>query len=147
MLNQPNHVIDGLYIGNFQSATKLGVLVDKYKISHIIVCGKALKCHFPDDFKYLMISIDDSHDQDIHQYFESTNAFIKLGTENNGKVLVHCHAGVSRSATLVLAYLMYEYHMTLDDAKALLKSKRPCTCPNRGFLLQLEAYEAQLKQV
>ena len=94
-----------------------------------------------------MISIDDSHDQDIHQYFQSTNEFIKSATTNNGNVLVHCHAGVSRSATLVLAYLMYEYNMSLEDARALLKSKRPCTCPNRGFLTQLESYETQLKQL
>ncbi|KAJ8286133.1 hypothetical protein GJAV_G00034910 [Gymnothorax javanicus] len=54
----------------------------------------------------------------------------------NGKILVHCAVGVSRSATLVLAYLMIREHMTLVDAIKTVNDRRGII-PNRGFLRQL----------
>lgn len=61
----------------------------------------------------------------------------------SGKVLVHCHVGVSRSATLVLAYLMLKQHLTLVEAICAVKENRGVT-PNRGFLRQLIKLDCQL---
>ena len=60
------------------------------------------------------------------------------------RVLVHCRAGVSRSATLVIAYLMKRHGMSLDDALAHVRAKRPRIAPNEGFIQQLRAFEASL---
>lgn len=63
-----------------------------------------------------------------------------------GVVLVHCYLGRSRSATIVLAYLMARRQMRLADALAFLKQIRPQIEPNSGFHRQLQAYEQQLTQ-
>lgn len=60
-----------------------------------------------------------------------------------GKVLVHCHVGVSRSATLVLAYLMLKQNLTLVEAICAVKESRG-VIPNRGFLRQLIKLDEQL---
>ncbi|CAF3827500.1 unnamed protein product, partial [Rotaria magnacalcarata] len=56
----------------------------------------------------------------------------------------HCAAGISRSATIVLAYLMKYHHNTLKEAFFFLIEKRPQIWPNEGFLLQLLRYETEL---
>uniref|UniRef100_A0A8C6V0Q2 Dual specificity protein phosphatase 26 n=1 Tax=Neogobius melanostomus TaxID=47308 RepID=A0A8C6V0Q2_9GOBI len=66
-----------------------------------------------------------------------------LQTYPQGKVLVHCHVGVSRSATLVLAYLMLKQNLTLVEAICLVKENRG-VIPNRGFLRQLIDLNRQL---
>jgi protein-tyrosine phosphatase len=52
---------------------------------------------------------------------------------NRGAVLVHCYAGVSRSATCVIAYLMQEKHMGFEEAFSFASKKRPVIFPNMGF--------------
>ena len=72
----------------------------------------------------------------LKRRFQEGIDFIKLAMEK-GKVLVHCYAGVSRSATIVLAYLMQEHNLSFNAAYKLVKSKRPFISPNDGFRSQL----------
>lgn len=62
-----------------------------------------------------------------------------------GKVLVHCTVGVSRSATLVLAYLMIRQNLTLVEAIKTVKDHRG-VIPNRGFLRQLNGLDGILRE-
>lgn len=55
-------------------------------------------------------------------------------------MLVHCYAGVSRSSSFVIAYLINKYLMTYDDAKDKVKKRRPCIQPGDGFIHQLRSY-------
>ncbi|KAG7270621.1 hypothetical protein CRUP_010916 [Coryphaenoides rupestris] len=75
--------------------------------------------------------------------FQSAASFIHGALSRGGRVLVHCHVGVSRSATLVLAYLMLKQKLTLVDAICAVKDKRGVV-PNRGFLRQLIQLDGQL---
>lgn len=81
----------------------------------------------------------------LDRYFDEACDFIgkAVGTKKtgtlNGKILVHCKEGVSRSASLVLAYLVRDQEMTLKDAVRLVRSKREIS-PNQGFLQQLIDY-------
>lgn len=68
--------------------------------------------------------------------------FIKGAGKDN--VLVHCRSGVSRSATLVIAYCMKVRGATVDQAYLYLKRKRPLVSPISGFHRQLKEYEKQL---
>ena len=63
---------------------------------------------------------------------------------NNGKVLVHCQAGVSRSATICIAYLMYHKRVPMEQAYDYLKGRRSVIAPNVNFMCQLMEYEAEL---
>lgn len=63
-------------------------------------------------------------------------------TMGEGTVLVHCHAGISRSVAIVLAYLMHMRKISVQDALNLIRSRRPIADPNSGFMHQLELYES-----
>ena len=66
----------------------------------------------------------------MHRFMK--NAFLE-----GGRVLVHCHAGISRSATTVISYLMKEHGMALNPATQLVRSRRWFINPNPGFVKQL----------
>ena len=65
--------------------------------------------------------------------------------KKKGGVFVHCYAGVSRSATLCIAYLMCHCKLSFLEAMRCVRRARPVTCPNSGFMQQLEVYEQRLK--
>ena len=61
-------------------------------------------------------------------------------------VYVHCHQGISRSATIIISYVMKTQGMTCDAALALVQAQRICVRPNTGFLEQLRIYELKLAE-
>ena len=63
------------------------------------------------------------------------------GQEQENRVLVHCLAGMSRSVTIVIAYLLATTPMTTEEATEFVRSKRSIIRPNYGFIKQLEQYE------
>uniref|UniRef100_A0A8C3THJ7 Dual specificity protein phosphatase n=1 Tax=Catharus ustulatus TaxID=91951 RepID=A0A8C3THJ7_CATUS len=83
---------------------------------------------------------------DISQFFFSAAQFIHNALNTPGaKILVHCAVGVSRSASLVLAYLMINHHLPLVEAIKTVKEHRWIS-PNRGFLKHLRNLDVQLRQ-
>ena len=136
-------IIPHLYIGSIACASNLEELQSK-KITHILCCGFGLKLFYPDKFKYLKIDLMDNEAQPIRKYFDETNNFINNAIINGGNVLVHCHAGISRSTSIILAYLMKHKNMKFNKAFELIKEKRGKIQPNSGFILQLKAYEKEL---
>lgn len=94
---------------------------------------------------YLRVNILDKGDADLKTHFDEVADLIEEVRESDGKTLVHCVAGVSRSASLVIAYLMKHMGMSLRDAYHHVKSIRPQIRPNIGFFRQLIAYEEELR--
>jgi protein-tyrosine phosphatase len=85
--------------------------------------------------------IDDDQHEEIQEHFPAITKLLTNAVNNGVNVLVHCAAGVSRSATLVLAYIMTENNMKFDDALKYVRKNRPEVEPNSGFerrLYQLE---------
>lgn len=95
---------------------------------------------FPDLFKYQTQEFLDLPEFPILRGFDSAIDFIDEALQTGGCVLVHCNAGVSRSAAVVMAYLIKKEGMTVNDAFSFLRSKRPAICPNPGFLIQLQCF-------
>ena len=141
--NVPKEIIPHLFLGSIGSATNLKQL-ENFKITHIICCASGIKNFFPDKFKYYNINLLDSEKENIRQYFEESFNFIDNGIKNGGNVLVHCHAGISRSSTILIAYIMKSQKMKVDKVLELIKSKREKVNPNIGFLNQLKEYEKEL---
>ena len=102
-------------------------------ITHILQVAAGIKPLFPRDFTYKVINVADVSSSSLIRHFPSAISFIKDGMTRGGGVLVHCFAGVSRSATVVIAYLMQEKNMSFSDAFAFASKRRPVIFPNMGF--------------
>lgn len=129
------YLSDAANAGNYQ-------LLQQYGIKQILTVGAELPKHQTDQFVTCHLSIDDHPSVDIFQHFEDCHEFI-----NRAPTLVHCYAGVSRSVTVVLSYLIRYSGMTLEQAIEYCRQKRPVIKPNRGFIRQLREYEDQLEEL
>ena len=141
--NIPIEIIPHLFLGSIGSASNLKQL-QNFKITHIVCCASGIKNFFPDKFKYLNLDLLDSEKTDIKKYFDESFNFIDKAIKNGGNVLVHCHAGVSRSSTILIAYIMKSQKMKLNKVIEILKGKRDKVSPNLGFIRQLKEYEKEL---
>ncbi len=91
------------------------------------------------------MEIEDKEDVLLKDRFDETIRFMNMALENpSSRILVHCNLGISRSTTIILAYLMKTYYATLYEAFKFLRHRRPIICPNMGFLRQLIDYENDL---
>lgn len=90
---------------------------------------------------HVQICVEDLESADLGAHFDAVADRIAREARKGGRSLVHCVAGVSRSPSLVLAYLVKHAHMTLAEAYDHVRALRPCICPNAGFWRQLIAYE------
>lgn len=133
--NDLNKIADGLYLSSLHSAFDIKLL-KKEGITHIINASDVENIA-PNDFTYYRVKIDDVPTANIQQYFADTSQFIENALNNGGKVLVHCMAGVSRSPTIIIAYLVQKRHFTHEQATHLLRSQRSIINPNPGFNKQL----------
>jgi len=113
-------------------------------ITHILTVASGHPPKFPSTFKYKVIKVLDAPSTNLRGKFDSCIKFIRKVDECGGKVLVHCFAGVSRSATVVVAYLMKEKGMRMGKALRYVKEKRTFVNPNDGFRRQLKQYEREL---
>ena len=87
------------------------------------VKGKNMSTTMPKHIQYLYIPAIDHESFDLSLYFQASNELLVEETRRTN-VLVHCMAGVSRSATLVIAYLMKSLSISLCEAFKMVKSKR-----------------------
>ena len=125
-----------LFVGNlFSSTAPRNRAICNGEIKSIISLGNA-SAVYPtfDDVKYLRITIADFEGENIEKYFEDCIKFIDSAQT---PVLVHCHAGVSRSPTIVAAYLMRKFSIGAAQALDFVKQRRPMVDINKGFYEQL----------
>jgi dual specificity phosphatase 12 len=88
---------------------------------------------------------DDPKELKLLATLNDTARMIESELKDNGKVLVHCQAGVSRSATVILGWWLYtDNTLTVDNALKLLQEKRSCVKPNYGFIDKLEIYRQHI---
>jgi len=92
---------------------------------------------FPDQFTYLTYYLKDTNNEEISLLFYRTLEWIQSAIDQGGRVLVHCREGVSRSSTMVLAYLMWRFSLSFEAAHDRIRKIRPICNPNTGFTCQL----------
>ncbi|MEO0325323.1 MAG: dual specificity protein phosphatase [Myxococcota bacterium] len=93
------------------------------------------------DFETLQLPLRDAMDEDVARFFPDFFAFAREAAQGGGRLLVHCEAGVSRSATLAIAQLMETGRLSFFTAFERVRAKRPGVLPNLGFASQLQRFE------
>ncbi|XP_056325601.1 dual specificity phosphatase 29-like [Danio aesculapii] len=147
-----NEVQPGVYIGNIQAARNKHLL-QCLNITHVLNAAHGTfsyssstgEAFYQDvNISYCGVPANDIPSFNISRYFSTAAEFIHTAlSQAGGKVLVHCAMGVSRSATLVLAYLMIQQNMSLVQAITAVSEHRNIS-PNPGFLEQLRELDKQL---
>ncbi|XP_030881451.1 dual specificity protein phosphatase 2 [Leptonychotes weddellii] len=100
--------------------------------------------HFEGLFRYKSIPVEDNQMVEISAWFQEAISFIDSVKNSGGRVLVHCQAGISRSATICLAYLIQSRRVRLDEAFDFVKQRRGVISPNFSFMGQLLQFETQV---
>ncbi|XP_009876563.1 PREDICTED: dual specificity protein phosphatase 13 [Apaloderma vittatum] len=145
-----DEVWPNLYVGDLYIARDKEQL-SRMGISHVVDAA-AGRFHIdtgPKFYKdlsvdYYGVKAEDNPNFDLSIYFYPVARYIRAALNSpRGKVLVHCAMGISRSATLVLAFLMICEDMSLADAIQTVRLHRRI-CPNSGFLRQLQELDLQL---
>jgi hypothetical protein len=131
----PNYIIDNIYLGSQKSGVDVNQLFES-NIKYVLILGKGMRGNV-DQIIYKTIEIDDSLEQNISNYIKEALDFIDESQRNNSNILVHCVSGISRSASIVIAYLMDKHKMNYDQAFSYVKTKRATIRPNTNFVEQL----------
>lgn len=146
-----NEIVPYLFISNWNTSNNPNV-IKKYNIKAVITLETIDKPKDIIDFyknneiDFMYIKLYDDPNSDISKYFDSTYSFIDSHIKQKKNVLVHCMAGISRSVTIVLNYILkkkYELNYVknpytiVDDIINYVRTKRYIINPNTGFIKQL----------
>ncbi|KAK2463646.1 hypothetical protein APHAL10511_004397 [Amanita phalloides] len=141
-------IVPRLYLTNYPTATDPEELT-RLAATHVVsVLEQDIEVpKFIQEEHKLHIRMADSTRVDLLQHLDKTTSFIHAALEENSTnvVVVHCMMGVSRSVTVVCAYLIAQKNMTVIQAIAYVQSKRPIASPNPGFVNQLETFASKHK--
>lgn len=142
----PTLVVPYLYLGNAQNAQDMDCL-NANGIRYILNVTQNIPNRFEDNskFHYLQIPISDHWSQNLSTYLPSAISFIDEARRLQCGVLVHCLAGISRSVTVTVAYLMSSLSLSLEDAYEFVKRCRPTASPSLNFMGQLMDFETTLR--
>lgn len=136
-----SQLTDFLYVGGAVAAKDKTMLL-RLGITHVINCAaNVAPAFFPDEFRYYNIRLRDHSTQDIARHFYNIFDFIETARQSGGRIFVHCIKGISRSPTMVIAYLMWYKRMGMYKALDFVRQARPVVDPNAGFIFQLTEWE------
>uniref|UniRef100_H0Z101 Dual specificity protein phosphatase 22-A-like n=1 Tax=Taeniopygia guttata TaxID=59729 RepID=H0Z101_TAEGU len=135
-------IVTGLYLGNIRDSEDHENLL-RNGVTHILSIHTGATPVL-EDMTYLCISASDSSSQNLLQHFKECIQFIHECRLGGGACLVHCLAGVSRSSTVLVAYLMTVTELGWQSCLAATRALRSYACPNSSFQQQLQEYQSTL---
>jgi protein-tyrosine phosphatase len=142
---RPSEIFPGVWLGGarFLSDQEWEDFAQREGVEFVVTAAKEQKgvCS---KARRLRVDVDDHPDENLSRFFPGVCAQLEGARAKNQGILIHCAAGVSRSATLLIAWLMWRDKMSLRQALAWVQSKRPIVQPNSGFLQQLQDWERQI---
>ncbi|XP_038171562.1 dual specificity protein phosphatase 21 [Arvicola amphibius] len=138
-----SQITNSLFISNAMAANDK-LTVSNNRITTIINTSAEVVNTFFEDIQYVQVPVSDVPNSYLYDFLDPVADRIHGVEIRNGRTLLHCSAGVSRSAAFCLAYLMKYHTMTLLDAHTWTKTCRPSIRPNNSFWEQLIHYEFKL---
>lgn len=134
---------DFLFLGSGADALDNDQLEQK-KITHVLNLTEEWRKPLKRDLEFKRIPLKDVEQQSIVEHFEEAFEYVDHVKSQKGKILVHCVIGKSRSASFVVAYVMKEKKLDLNQALEFVRKKRDFIKPNEGFIKQLQDYEKKI---
>uniref|UniRef100_A0A1Q3EZW5 protein-serine/threonine phosphatase n=2 Tax=Culex tarsalis TaxID=7177 RepID=A0A1Q3EZW5_CULTA len=142
-MDAPTEIFDHVYLGSEWNASNLEEL-QRNGVRHILNVTREIDNFFPGMFDYFNVRVYDDEKTDLLKHWDNTFKYISRAKMEGSKVLVHCKMGISRSASVVIAYAMKANNWDFDQALRHVKLKRTCIKPNKNFIAQLETYQGML---
>ncbi|KAA6387125.1 MAG: hypothetical protein EZS28_017349 [Streblomastix strix] len=166
----PNEIIPNLFLGGYDDADKMLLILQKLKITHVLNCAKEfisksddgkspLEYKVPEGTIVHHLGIADNSAQPINfsEYFQfidvalygdqqtqSSSSSSSPIIHHQSRVFVHCEKGISRSPSIIIGYLMEKFHLTFAEAYRITFHQREEIEPNPGFIKQLFLKEYEL---
>ncbi|MBN3270691.1 DUS2 phosphatase, partial [Polyodon spathula] len=139
----PVEILPFLFLGSAHHSSRREVL-QALSITAVLNVSSSCPNLFESELRYKSIPVEDSQAADISAWFPAAIDFIDSAKNSGGRVLVHCQAGISRSATICLAYLIWSRRVRLEEAFDFIKKRRGVISPNLGFMGQLLQFETDV---
>ena len=135
-----DQITDNIYLGDIDAANINNL--KKENISKVLSVTDNRAPHYRKDDKinHKIIKVADSLTTNIIKHFGECLRFI----EGDDKILIHCKSGQSRSATIVIAFIMWKQKLSFEESFNLVNGKRKVANPNFGFIAQLKIFEKLL---
>ena len=141
----PSLIINGLYLGNmYDVVSSSSSQLQSLNIT-AVVNATTISYDLPRNIQTIQMNIEDDEYENIHALLPVMVHFIEEKITEGRNVMVHCEHGVSRSATIVAAFLIKNLEMSAVDALKMTRQKRKLICPNEGFLESLVAFDTKHK--
>ena len=138
-----HYILDNIYLGD-ASAAENETYLKNFDISVVINCAYEHISEY-EDLKAYELKLTDHYPQQLFPIFETAYEIIKHYNKNS-KIYIHCMSGVSRSASLVIFYIMKEKKWDYDKSFDYVQKIRTNINPNSDFVNQLkEYYEKYIK--
>ena len=143
-------ITEAIYVGNMSTGTNLELL-KSLGITHVVSALSCFDPPHPNEFEYLHIFCHDWEFEPISLRFTESNIFIQNAIDQGGKVYIHCMSGISRSVTLVMAYLVTSLALEKSDRSIAnilesVRERRLVANPNPGFIAQLEEHQKRITE-
>ncbi|CAG2172981.1 unnamed protein product [Oppiella nova] len=129
---------DNLFLGNQMAANDVETLQSE-EVKYVLSVWNSELNTKSESITYMKIDVQDYPGEHILSYFVEAIHFIRQAQDSGRNILVHCHMGYSRSATIVIAFLMRKYRKTYKEAEQLVRQRR-IIGPNPGFVTQLKLF-------
>ena len=135
-------ITDNIFLGDLEGSKEFDYF-SKEKINNVLSLVDNPPQYSEDkNINHKIVKIDDLFSENIMKYFKECIEFI----DKADKVYIHCTCGVSRSATIVCAYLIWKTHSNFNDVYKFIKKRRPEIDPNNGFRRQLQLFHKLLEE-
>lgn len=140
----PSKIRENLYLGSDAHARSI-IMMNAIGANLIVNCTATIP-NYHEDIQYKRFPLTDKADDPIELYFKDACITIADAIKKGETVFVHCAAGISRSASIVIAYLITSENITFGDAFASVRQVRPIISPNLGFELKLKEFEKSQRE-